>query len=538
MLFPHEDKAVKKEAAMLGRSAVSAVLAAVKDGVRVRELERLIWESVLELGRMLMGAGLGRLCGNATEQDIEVRGLTKEEVSLRLDRDYWGTLNTTLGEVRFPWFAYRDRSPLGATVTRTPAKSAVMPLYKHCRSSELLVEWESRLGSDHPFRYAQDALTFFTHGATRLEDTTIARHMVAVGSLVDHEWTYRTAEEMGGLLLTRATRDPNTDRPLLYASTDAHALRTYVDETWDAKWKMANGVRLWCIDRHNGATIHLGGEYTWGDCERVQGIFEWLRDTGRMPPRGCYKSGLNVQFVFVTDGAVWIKERLVPLFPTAVVILDAYHLMEALAKYAAARYGQGSKAAKEFYQRALDAMYGKSRGKKPQSPKKRGGHTKRRPKLCINPPSMPAMDTHHARRRKRAPAADRLLSLLGEGEISYGFEEEHKIFVKSIERNADRIDYERWRLRSYQIGSGAMESLHRTASQTRLKVAGIRCLPETSQAVFNLRMLRLCGRWDEFWAQPTLTSHLVDGFIVRKAVIEQAKNPASTNAKHADPVAA
>ena len=52
-----------------------------------------------------------------------------------------------------------------------------------------------------------------------------------------------------------------------------------------------------------------------------------------------------------------------------------------------------------------------------------------------------------------------------------------------------------------------MESLHRTASQTRLKVAGIRCLAETSQAVFNLRMLRLCGRWDEFWQQPDLTQH-------------------------------
>jgi len=38
-------------------------------------------------------------------------------------------------------------------------------------------------------------------------------------------------------------------------------LRGYVDETWDAQGKMANGVRLWCIDRHNGATIHLGADW-------------------------------------------------------------------------------------------------------------------------------------------------------------------------------------------------------------------------------------------------------------------------------------
>ncbi len=521
MLFPREDQAVKKEAAAVGRRAVATVLAAADEGATVHELEKVAWKCVLELGMMLMATGVGRLCGRATEQDIEARGLTKEQVSLRLDQDYWGTLSTTLGDVKFPWFAYRDHSVSAGTVTRAPAKTAVLPLYKHCRSSELLVEWESRLGSDHPFRYAQDALSFFTHGAAHLEDTTIARHMVAVGNLVDREWTYRTGEDIAELLLTRATRDPNTGRPLLYASTDAHALRTYVDPTWDAKWKMTNGVRLWCIDSFNGATIHLGGEYTWGDCEEVERIFEWLRDTGRMPRRGRYASGLNAEFVFVTDGALWIKERIVPLFPTAVAILDAYHLMETLAKYAATRYILGSNAAKQFYQRALDAMYGKSRGKKPKSPKKRGGHIKRRRKSDSAPP-MPPADVHHARRRKRAPAVDRLLALLEEGEVPDTLEKEHNALVKAIEKNADRIDYERWRLRGYQIGSGAMESLHRTASQTRLKVAGIRCLPETSQAVFNLRMLRLCGRWDEFWTQPDLTSRLVEGFVARKAVLEEA----------------
>jgi hypothetical protein len=84
--------------------------------------------------------------------------------------------------------------------------------------------------------------------------------------------------------------------------------------------------------------------------------------------------------------------------------------------------------------------------------------------------------------------------------------------IEAINNNARRIDYERWRSRGYQIGSGAMESLHRTASQMRLEVAGIRCLPETSQAVFNLRMRRLCERWDEFWSDPSLTSRLVDAF--------------------------
>ena len=511
MLVPCDDIAVKNEAASTAHRTLTRWFAAVDKGASIRELEKLAWKLSIEFGSSLMASGLGRMCARATEEDIERRGLEKGQVSLRMDEDYWGTLQTTLGPATFPMFAYRDKSVAAGSVTRTPATKAVLPLFKHCRSSELLLEWESRLGSDHPFRYAEQALSFFTHEAVHLEDTSIARHMVTVGHLIDRDWTYRSAEDIAELLQTRATRDPETERPLLYASTDAHALRTYADETWDAQWKMANGVRLWCIDRFSGATIHLGGEYTWGNCEQVQEIFEWLQDSGRMPLSGRLSNGLNAQWVLITDGAQWIKDRILPLFPTAVVLLDAYHLMEDLAKYAAARHGKGSKAARQLYQRLLDAMYGKSRSKTPKRSKKRSGHTKqRRDRTSLS--TMPPDDTPHAELRERAPAADRLVVLLNEGEIPDSLEEEHDKLVRAIEHNAGRIDYERWRRRGYQIGSGAMESLHRTASQMRLKVAGIRCLPETSQAVFNLRMLRLCGRWEEFWNQPSLTSCLVDAF--------------------------
>lgn len=46
-----------------------------------------------------------------------------------------------------------------------------------------------------------------------------------------------------------------------------------------------------------------------------------------------------------------------------------------------------------------------------------------------------------------------------------------------VAANLDRIDYSVYRQRGMQIGSGAMESLHRTASQMRLKLAGARWTP-------------------------------------------------------------
>jgi len=187
--------------------------------------------------------------------------------------------------VIFPLHAYRDRSAV-LPVTRTPARDEVLPFHRSCHSSELCLEWEVRLGSEHPFRKAQTALNYFTHGALDLEDTTIARHMVKVGQVIERDWTYRPPEEIRRILSDRATQCRKSGQPIVYISTDAHALRRYVDETWDAQWKMANGVRLWCLDRHNGATIPLGGEYTWGDCGEVADIFRWLAESKRLPSDG------------------------------------------------------------------------------------------------------------------------------------------------------------------------------------------------------------------------------------------------------------
>ena len=366
------------------------------------------------------------------------------------------------------------------------------------------MEWECRLASDMPFRQAQAAVKFFTRGHATPEDTTIARHMMSAASLVDRHWLFRSPTELATLLDTRATRDTETGRPLLYASTDAHNLRVYVDETWDAQWKSANGIRLWCKDRETGETIHLGGEYTWGNCETVADVFRWLRDTKRLPVDGRFDCGVDYQLVIIADGAPWIRERILPLFPHAVPILDLYHVLEHVAEYAGARHGAGSSGAKRLYRRAQTLLLGQRRKKKQATTRK--GHTKRRRKF--NPPPSCAQKPPHPVLTAIPGAVDAVLALIGEGEIPAKALEKHDALATYLDSNATRLDYKRWRDRGYQIGSGAMESLHRTASQCRLKLAGLRCLKQTAQAVFNMRLLRLSGRWDEFWAQPRFGQRL------------------------------
>jgi hypothetical protein len=493
---------------------IDRIFALVDTNTNPRTLEQRIWEVLLESGQMFMSTVLSLLCCRAAEEDIRARGLTDDQVRLRDDDDYRITMMTTFGPATFFSFAYRDSSSGVTTVTRTPAREKVFPLHKHCHSSELCLEWETKLGQEMPFRRAQASLSYFTHGAVSLEDTTIERHMVIISRLIEQKWLYQSPETIREVLRTQATRDLKTGRPLIYLSTDAHALRQFVDETWDARWKMANGLRLWCVDRHSGRIIHLGGEYTWGDCHQVGKIVDWLIETGRVPADGDYGDGVLATVVLPTDGMLWFKDYVISKFTdNAVPILDAYHAVLHLKAYAAERFGKDTPAAKELCQKALWLLFGKPREKKATSRKRRRGKIKN----ADTPKGESSRHCFSWEIYEQAPISVEVLidQLLLDKDVPAEAMDAHNNFIDYLEKNAYRMNYLVYRSRGYQLGSGAMESLHRSASQIRLKLPGLKSLPETSQAIFNLRMLELNGRWDEFFQQPDFYDQLVKVFSTK-----------------------
>ncbi|MCP4243314.1 MAG: hypothetical protein GY772_22380 [bacterium] len=463
------------------------------DQRRGRELENAVWSVLITFGNELLGALLALACWRTTVREVE----QPASVRFRLDRDYWVSQTTTLGTVQVPLFAYRD----AAGQTHAPARTEVFPLHPHCRSSELCLEWEARLGSDLPFRQAQEALTFFTHDATKLEDSTIARHASLLGAVVDRSWTYQTTEQIREVLWTRATRDGETGRPLLYLSTDAHALRRYVDDSFAAPWKMINGIRMWCVDKGTGRVIHLGGEYTWGDCQEVAERFEAIvRDyvpDGEEAP----------QVVLLTDGMEWIRKWVAPKMPEGtVIILDFYHAVEHIAAYARDRFGQGTPLATSWYNKVRTQLYGK-RGYRRKKRKTRRGPRKHRS-------TSRRRRTIHRSEDTRG-AGEALVWTLLEEDVPEQHGKAFGSLLHYVSENADRMDYPRYRERGIQVGSGAMESLHRIASQMRLKLAGARWLAENALAVLNLRMMRLAGHWGEFWGTADLTERLVQASTPR-----------------------
>jgi hypothetical protein len=65
-----------------------------------------------------------------------------------------------------------------------------------------------------------------------------------------------------------------------------------------------------------------------------------------------------------------------------------------------------------------------------------------------------------------------------------------------LSKNAFRMDYLAYRQRGLLIGSGAIESAHRSVVQKRLKRAGQRWTIPGAQGVLNLRTCHMSQRWD------------------------------------------
>lgn len=453
------------------------------DATKPGEVEVQVWKFAMSMGRAVLTALFAVLCARRTEEAVSRLGLSPRDVRFRLDADYEGRLNTTFGRVAFPWYAFRD--PAGRT--HTPARS-LFPNHPAIRSSELLLEWECALAADHPFRRAADALLFFSHGAADVEDTTIERHALAVGSAIPVDWLYQRPEEIRKVLLEQATRDAQTGRPIVYASTDAHALKRFVDDTWSPKWKMTNGIRLWCIDKKSDAIIHLGGEYTWGDCMDVRARFERLQGSGHLPKDGDYGGGVVAAVALVTDGLDWIAEHILPLFPTAELILDPYHVVQQVADGASKLYPgtKGKRKVAGILARARRAIGMRPRRERTKYRKGPNRTRYKRTGTGLDGDGQRLLDDVLLPLKNTLAKANKRLDTL----IDY------------VRRNLHRLHYGDLRRRGFQIGSGAMESIHRTGSQLRLKRAGCNWTQEVSQAILNLRMLALSGRWAEFWSTP------------------------------------
>lgn len=76
-----------------------------------------------------------------------------------------------------------------------------------------------------------------------------------------------------------------------------------------------------------------------------------------------------------------------------------------------------------------------------------------------------------------------------------------KRLIGYIERFEDALDYAAFKEAGYPIGSGEIESAHKSIPQKRLKIPGASWHPDSIDPLLALRILRADDWWEDFWNQ-------------------------------------
>jgi hypothetical protein len=163
-------------------------------------------------------------------------------------------------------------------------------------------------------------------------------------------------------------------------------------------------------------------------------------------------AALGERLVFVVDGALWIQRWIREQYPHATQILDFYHAAEHIGEFA---------------------------------------------RLAIDDPT----------ERGRWIASQKALLLAGSLERVIGtikrmlrkhpdVKEQAERLMDYYRNNSARMRYDEYIKRGLSIGSGAIESAHRTVVQRRMKLSGQRWANTGAEHVLDLRVCALSGKWD------------------------------------------
>jgi hypothetical protein len=234
--------------------------------------------------------------------------------------------------------------------------------------------------------------------------------------------------------------EPMKKQEILYAEVDGSFLFTR-----DEKWKEVKVGRLFrsndCLNP-NSKNAYLKRSFFAAHLGKSEDFLpqfeEEINKFGRLGER----------LVFITDGAVYIRNWIEETYPNAVSILDFYHAMTYLHEFS-----------KSFY----------------------SDENERKTWVSL---------------QKEQLLAGKVLEVIAQIKSLNAGETITKKIVSYYESNATRMDY-----KAYQsigcgiIGSGAIESAHRTLIQVRMKLSGQRWSINGAKNMLKLRLAKENNQW-------------------------------------------
>jgi uncharacterized protein UPF0236 len=261
---------------------------------------------------------------------------------------------------------------------------------------------------------------------------------------------YRVADFYGskleGALNNERLLEPVKKHEVLYAQADGSMIQTREDGWNEVKlgriFKSSDcihseGKQGWVS--HSQYLAHLGGHKKF--CRQMDNL---LDDFGPLKER----------LVFITDGAVWLRNWIEDSFPDAVSILDFYHAAEHLHDFSS-----------QFFKDKTQELQ----------------WTQQQRALLLESKTTEVITN---------------IGNLGNGKNSAAAK-----LVAYFQSNLDRMNYKQYQqIGCGLIGSGAIESAHRTVIQKRMKQSGQRWSIKGAQHMLNLRVAKKNQQWDKIIA--------------------------------------
>lgn len=247
--------------------------------------------------------------------------------------------------------------------------------------------------------------------------------------------------ELGKITTNSRTLSPLEAEDVLYVEADGSMIFTR-----DEKWKEVKVGRIFkssdCVDpngknswiRQSQYVAHLGG------CQEFKKEMDDIIDD---------YGNLKKRIVFISDGATWIRNWIEDTYGEAISILDYYHVIEHLGQFSS------------HYFKNID----------------QGNQWLEKQKTLILNSEIGIV-------------IDNIRQLESDDELTKGI-------LTYFESNKNRMDYKTYKeIGCGIIGSGAIESAHRTVVQKRMKQSGQRWSKLGAQNMLNIRVTKMNNKWE------------------------------------------
>lgn len=306
---------------------------------------------------------------------------------------------------------------------------------------------EAWLSSELPFKTAAEAFKRCTG------DTLSADHMFETANRVGQDLGILDVCPSKDEILQKVDElsEGKFRRPVMMMAIDgAHTPTRPQPSPWKGKrgkgeYKEDKGFRLYLID--NERIVHLiSWHQVQDEDEFAKGLMK-IRDAGLIPED-------KIRLSIIGDGALWIWNKPLEVFPRAKQVLDFYHCSEYIHAVANAQYGKGTKQARKWVEATFTRLF----------------HN----------------DIDNVLRGMRIMQP-----------VSSEAQEKITDAVRYLSERKHQVNYGSAKRAGYHIGSGAIESANKFIGHVRLKRSGAWWYITNANNILKLRCAKYNGTYDK-----------------------------------------